>query len=72
MLSPQVRLNSALSWGLGWGLEQVAAFLASQDDVRTFLRTYADIDLAGVRFSESIHSWRPVQPGNRAARHRCT
>jgi len=27
-----------------------AAFLASQDDVRRFLRTYADIDLADVRF----------------------
>ena len=27
-----------------------AAFLASQEDVRAFLRTYADIDLAGVRF----------------------
>lgn len=25
-------------------------FLASQDEVRTFLRRYADIDLAGVRF----------------------
>ena len=25
-------------------------FLASQDDVRAFLRAYADIDLAGVRF----------------------
>src|SRR4029453_2049355 len=27
-----------------------AAFLASQDEARDFLRTYADIDLAGVRF----------------------
>jgi hypothetical protein len=27
-----------------------AQFLASQDDVRAFLRKYADIDLAGVRF----------------------
>jgi hypothetical protein len=27
-----------------------AKFLASQDQVRTFLRTYADIDLSGVRF----------------------
>jgi hypothetical protein len=27
-----------------------AAFLASQDEVRTFLRTYAGIDLAGVHF----------------------
>ena len=27
-----------------------AAFLASQDDLRRFLRTYADIDLTGVRF----------------------
>ena len=27
-----------------------AAFLASQDDVRKFLRTYAEIDLTGVRF----------------------
>jgi hypothetical protein len=27
-----------------------AAFLASQDDVRRFLRTYAEIDLAGVSF----------------------
>ena len=30
--------------------DATAAFLASQDQVRTFLRTYADIDLAGVRF----------------------
>jgi hypothetical protein len=30
--------------------DAVTAFLASQRDVRTFLRTYADIDLAGVRF----------------------
>jgi hypothetical protein len=30
--------------------DAIAAFLASQDEVRTFLRTYADIDLAGVRF----------------------
>jgi DinB superfamily len=30
--------------------EAAARFLASQDEVRTFLRTYADIDLAGVRF----------------------
>ena len=30
--------------------DAIAAFLASQDDVRTFLRTYADIDLTGVRF----------------------
>jgi hypothetical protein len=30
--------------------EAVATFLASQDEVRTFLRTYADIDLAGVQF----------------------
>ena len=30
--------------------EAVAAFLASQNDVRGFLRRYADIDLAGVRF----------------------
>ena len=27
-----------------------SSFLASQDDVRAFLRTYADIDLTGVRF----------------------
>jgi hypothetical protein len=33
--------------GLGDALEQ---FLASQDEVRAFLRTYAEIDLAGVRF----------------------
>jgi hypothetical protein len=30
--------------------DAAAQFLASQDEVRTFLRTYADIDLAGVRF----------------------
>ena len=30
--------------------DAVAAFLASQDDVRGFLRRYADIDLASVRF----------------------
>jgi hypothetical protein len=30
--------------------DAVTAFLASQREVRTFLRTYADIDLAGVRF----------------------
>jgi hypothetical protein len=30
--------------------EAFAAFLRSQDEVRTFVRTYGDIDLAGVRF----------------------
>jgi len=30
--------------------EAMAAFLASQDDLRTFLRTYADIDLSSVHF----------------------
>jgi hypothetical protein len=30
--------------------DAITAFLASQDDMRTFLRTYADIDLTGVRF----------------------
>jgi DinB superfamily len=30
--------------------DAAAQFLASQEEVRTFLRTYADIDLAGVRF----------------------
>jgi hypothetical protein len=30
--------------------EAMNAFLASQDEVREFLRTYAEIDLAGVRF----------------------
>jgi hypothetical protein len=30
--------------------EAFSGFLASQNEVRTFLRTYADIDLAGVRF----------------------
>jgi hypothetical protein len=30
--------------------DAAAQFLASQDDVRAFLRKYADIDLAGVRF----------------------
>jgi hypothetical protein len=30
--------------------DAVRDFLASQDEVRTFLRSYADIDLAGVRF----------------------
>ena len=30
--------------------DAITAFLASQHDVRTFLRTYAGIDLAGVRF----------------------
>jgi DinB superfamily len=30
--------------------DAIAAFLASQEEVRTFLRTYADIDLTGVRF----------------------
>ena len=30
--------------------DAVAAFLASRDDVRAFVRRYADIDLAGVRF----------------------
>jgi hypothetical protein len=32
----------------------VAAFMASQDDVRAFLRRYADIDLAGVRFPNPL------------------
>jgi hypothetical protein len=30
--------------------DAMGAFIASQDEVRTFLRTYAGIDLAGVRF----------------------
>ena len=30
--------------------DAVTTFLASQDEVRAFLRTYADIDLAGVHF----------------------
>jgi DinB superfamily len=30
--------------------DAITMFLASQNEVRTFLRTYADIDLAGVRF----------------------
>jgi hypothetical protein len=30
--------------------DAISSFLASQHNVRTFLRTYADIDLAGVRF----------------------
>jgi len=30
--------------------DAITAFLASQDEVRTFLRTYGDIDLTGVRF----------------------
>ena len=30
--------------------DAIAAFLASQKDVRAFIRTYAGIDLAGVRF----------------------
>ena len=39
--------------------DAVGAFLASQQDVRTFLRRYADIDLAGVRFAN------PFVPGVR-------
>jgi rhodanese-related sulfurtransferase len=31
--------------------DAAAQFLASQDDVRAFLKTYADVDLAGVRFT---------------------
>ena len=30
--------------------DAIAAFLGSQDEVRIFMRTYADTDLAGVRF----------------------
>lgn len=30
--------------------DAITSFLASQDQVRAFVRTYADIDLAGVRF----------------------
>jgi hypothetical protein len=30
--------------------DAMTGFLASQEEVRTFLRTYADIDLTGVRF----------------------
>lgn len=30
--------------------DAMGQFLASQDDVRTFLRRYAEVDLAGVRF----------------------
>jgi hypothetical protein len=39
--------------------DAVRAFLASQDDVRRFLRTYADIDLSGVHFPN------PFVPGIR-------
>jgi len=39
--------------------DAAAQFLGSQDEVRTFLRTYADIDLAGVRFPN------PFVPGVR-------
>jgi hypothetical protein len=31
--------------------DAVTAFLASQDEVRVFMRTYAETDLAGVRFA---------------------
>jgi hypothetical protein len=31
-------------------VDAIASFLASQDEVRAFLRTYAEIDLMGVRF----------------------
>jgi uncharacterized protein (DUF934 family) len=30
--------------------DAIGAFLASQDEVRAFLRNYAEIDLVGVRF----------------------
>jgi hypothetical protein len=39
--------------------DAVRAFLASQEEVQTFLRRYADIDLAGVRFPN------PFVPGVR-------
>jgi hypothetical protein len=39
--------------------DAIEQFLASQDEVRAFLRRYADIDLAGVRFSN------PFLPGVR-------
>jgi hypothetical protein len=35
----------------------MAAFLASQEAVRTFLRTYAGIDLAGTRFRNPFVRW---------------
>ena len=39
--------------------DAMTAFLAAQDDVGTFLRTYADIDLRGVRFPNPfIHGVR--------------
>ena len=34
--------------------DAVAAFLASQDDVRGFLRRYAEIDLAALRFPNPL------------------
>ena len=34
--------------------ESIDAFLASQEDVRRFLKTYADIDLAGVSFPNPV------------------
>jgi hypothetical protein len=37
--------------------DAMRAFLASQDDVRAFLRTYAEIDLAGVRFRNPFIGW---------------
>jgi hypothetical protein len=39
--------------------DAMTAFLAAHDDVGTFLRTYADIDLRGVRFPNPfIHGVR--------------
>jgi hypothetical protein len=32
-------------------IDAITTFLASQDEVRRFVRTYAEIDLAGVRFA---------------------
>lgn len=37
--------------------DAMAAFLASQEAVRTFLRTYAGIDLAGTRFRNPFVRW---------------
>jgi DinB superfamily len=42
---PSIRPRTSPALG-----DAVSRFLASQDEVRKFLRTYADIDLTGVRF----------------------
>jgi hypothetical protein len=47
-----------------------AGLAASQADVHAFLREHADLDLAGIRFPQSVRPGNPIQPRHRTSRPR--